>query len=62
MIGGSSFVSHMLPAMMALEAGLCDAVLVCYGSNQRTSTVGRAASARCAHCSIRSRTRTRTSR
>ena len=42
MIGGSSFVSHMLPAMMALEAGLCDAVLVCYGSNQRTSTVGRA--------------------
>ncbi|MBO4123677.1 thiolase [Cupriavidus gilardii] len=42
MIGGSSFVAHMLPAMLALEAGLCDAVLVCYGSNQRTSTVGRA--------------------
>ncbi|MCT9069772.1 thiolase [Cupriavidus gilardii] len=42
MIGGSSFVAHMLPAMLALEAGVCDAVLVCYGSNQRTSTVGRA--------------------
>jgi acetyl-CoA acetyltransferase len=41
MLGGSSFVSHMLPAALALDAGLCDAVLVCYGSTQRTSTFGR---------------------
>lgn len=38
MIGGSSFVSHLLPASMALHSGICDAVLVCYGSNQRTAT------------------------
>jgi acetyl-CoA acetyltransferase len=44
MLGGSSFVSHMLPAAMALRAGICDAVLVCYGSTQRTGTVGRAGS------------------
>src|SRR5690242_11736012 len=36
MLGGSSFVSHMLPAALALEAGVCDAVLVCYGSTQRS--------------------------
>jgi acetyl-CoA acetyltransferase len=41
MLGGSSFVAHMLPAMLALHAGLCNAVLVCYGSTQRTSTFGR---------------------
>ena len=41
MLGGSSFVSHMMPAALALNAGLCDAVLVCYGSTQRTSTFGR---------------------
>jgi acetyl-CoA acetyltransferase len=35
-IGGASFVSHLIPAALALEAGLCDAVLVAYGSNQRT--------------------------
>jgi acetyl-CoA acetyltransferase len=40
-IGGSSFVSHLLPAAMALNYGLCDAVLVAYGSNQRTG-LGRA--------------------
>jgi len=40
-IGGSAFVAHQLPAMMALEAGVCDAVLVCYGSTQRTGTMGR---------------------
>ena len=32
MIGGSSFIAHLLPAMRALEAGQCKAVLVCYGS------------------------------
>ena len=40
-IGGAAFVAHQLPAMLALEAGICDAVLVCYGSNQRTSSFGR---------------------
>ncbi|MDY7548022.1 thiolase [Glaciimonas sp. CA11.2] len=44
MVGGSSFVSHMMPAAMALNAGICDAVLVCYGSTQRTGTIGRAES------------------
>jgi acetyl-CoA acetyltransferase len=40
-IGGSAFVAHLLPAAMALHHGLCTAVLVCYGSNQRTGTFGR---------------------
>ena len=40
-IGGAAFVAHQLPAMLALNAGLCDAVLVCYGSTQRTATFGR---------------------
>ncbi|MDY0271217.1 MAG: thiolase [Advenella sp.] len=43
MIGGSSFVAHLMPAIQALESGQCNAVLVCYGSTQRTSTVNRAA-------------------
>ena len=42
MIGGSSFVSHLMPAIHALESGQCNAVLVCYGSTQRTSTLSRA--------------------
>jgi len=41
MIGGSSFVAHLLPAMQALRSGQCQAVLVCYGSTQRTATYGR---------------------
>jgi acetyl-CoA acetyltransferase len=40
-IGGSAFVAHQLPSMLALAAGVCNAVLVCYGSNQRTATFGR---------------------
>ena len=36
-IGGSSFEAHLLSAAMALDAGLCDAALICYGSNQRTA-------------------------
>ena len=36
MVGGSSFVMHLLNAAMALEAGLCNVALICYGSNQRT--------------------------
>ena len=42
MIGGSSFVAHLLPAIHALESGQCNAVLICYGSTQRTSTLNRA--------------------
>lgn len=41
MLGGSSFITQMLPAALALNAGLCDAVLVCYGSTQRTASFGR---------------------
>ena len=41
MLGGSSFVAHLLPAMQALQSGQCNAVLVCYGSAQRTATFGR---------------------
>jgi acetyl-CoA acetyltransferase len=36
-IGGSSFEMHLLQAALALDAGLCDAALICYGSNQRTA-------------------------
>src|SRR3546814_16818790 len=43
MLGGSSFVAHLLPAVQALMAGECKAVLVCYGSTQRTGSVNRAA-------------------
>ncbi len=41
MLGGSSFLAHLLPAMRALHYGQCNAVLVCYGSAQRTATFGR---------------------
>lgn len=41
MVGGSSFIAHLLPAMLALQSGQCEAVLVCYGSTQRSSTFGR---------------------
>jgi acetyl-CoA acetyltransferase len=41
MLGGSSFVAHLLPAMQALHFGQCNAVLVCYGSAQRSATIGR---------------------
>jgi acetyl-CoA acetyltransferase len=37
-MGGSSFLGHAMLAAVALEAGLCDVVLIAYGSNQRTST------------------------
>ena len=42
MLGGSSFVAHLMPAIQALMAGQCNAVLVFYGSTQRTSTLSRA--------------------
>ena len=38
--GGSSFVAHALSATMALEAGLCDVALICYGATLR-SDAGR---------------------
>jgi acetyl-CoA acetyltransferase len=41
MLGGSSFIAHLLPAMLALQAGQCTAVLVCYGSAQKSATFGR---------------------
>jgi acetyl-CoA acetyltransferase len=36
MIGGASFVAHLLTAAMALETGQCDVALIAYGSNQRS--------------------------
>jgi len=36
-IGGASFEMHLLPAALALDAGICNAVLICYGSNQRSA-------------------------
>lgn len=41
MLGGSSFIAQIMPAMMALASGQCNAVLVCYGSTQKTGTVSR---------------------
>lgn len=41
MLGGSSFIAHLMPAMMALESGQCNAVLVCYGSTQKTGAFSR---------------------
>jgi acetyl-CoA acetyltransferase len=34
--GGSAFLTHAEWAMLALDAGLIDYALICYGSNQRT--------------------------
>lgn len=48
-IGGAAFVAHILPAMLALQAGLCNAVLVCYGSTQRTGAVDRKVIAQARH-------------
>ncbi|WP_456697194.1 acetyl-CoA acetyltransferase [Aeromicrobium sp. P5_D10] len=36
MIGGSSFVSHVHHAALALSQGACDVALIAYGSTQRT--------------------------
>ena len=35
-MGGSSFVSHLLHATAAIEAGFCDVALITYGSTQRS--------------------------
>ncbi|SFH93616.1 acetyl-CoA acetyltransferase [Albimonas pacifica] len=37
-VGGSSFLTHMHEAALALDAGLIDVALIAYGSNQRSST------------------------
>ncbi len=36
-VGGSSFEAHLVSAALALDAGLCNVALICYGSNQRTA-------------------------
>ena len=35
---GSSFVSHLFHAAAAVEAGLCEVVLIAYGSTQRSAS------------------------
>lgn len=35
-VGGSSFLGHAISATMALEAGLCDVALICYGATLRS--------------------------
>lgn len=35
-LGGCSFIAHLGHAAAAIEAGLCDVALVCYGSTQRS--------------------------
>lgn len=37
MTGGSSFMSQVLQAAMAIDAGLCKTVVIAYGSNARTN-------------------------
>jgi len=37
MVGGSSFMSHVLQSALAIEAGLCEVVLIAYGSNALSS-------------------------
>ncbi len=36
-MGGSSFVSHLLHATGAIDAGLCEVALIVYGSTQRSA-------------------------
>lgn len=36
-VGGSSFMAHVLQATLAINAGLCETVLIAYGSNARSS-------------------------
>lgn len=37
MIGGPSFMNHLIHATAAIEAGQCENVLICYGSNSRST-------------------------
>jgi acetyl-CoA acetyltransferase len=43
-IGGSSFEAHVHHAALAIDAGLCDVVLIAYGSTQRSVTRAKATS------------------
>lgn len=43
-VGGSSFLTHVMWAALALETGQCDVAVIAYGSNQRTAS-GRLVSA-----------------
>jgi len=43
-VGGSSFVAHLRHAQAAIEAGLCEVVLIVYGSTQKSSSGGLMAS------------------
>jgi acetyl-CoA acetyltransferase len=36
--GGSAFLTHVMWAALAIEAGQCDVALIAYGSNQRSAT------------------------
>ena len=36
-MGGSSFVSHLFHAAVAIDAGLCEVALIAYGSTQRSA-------------------------
>lgn len=36
--GGSSFLTHVMWAALALDSGLCDVALIAYGSTQRTGS------------------------
>jgi acetyl-CoA acetyltransferase len=36
-VGGSSFLAQVLQAALAIDAGLCEVVLIAYGSNARSS-------------------------
>lgn len=38
--GGSAFLTHVIHAACALQAGACDVALVAYGSNQRSAAGG----------------------
>lgn len=38
-VGGSAFVNSLQSAALALNAGLCNVALICYGSNSRTGAM-----------------------
>ena len=40
MVGGASFHSQLIPAALALNAGLIDVALICFGSNQGMGEFG----------------------
>ncbi|WP_041776603.1 acetyl-CoA acetyltransferase [Blastococcus saxobsidens] len=39
-VGGSSFIAHLQHAVAAVNAGMCDVALICYGSTQRSDSGG----------------------